>query len=73
MLDERTILNIFDDIGESLAVQQYAKESIAHAVQQNQLDNARELLILGLQPGVVAKALKLPLETVEELAKSIVS
>ncbi|TAE27363.1 MAG: DUF2887 domain-containing protein [Candidatus Kapaibacterium sp.] len=83
MLDARTILDIFDDIGESLAVQQYAKEyakeyardSIVQAVQNTEkittLENARAMLFHGSQPEFVAKVLKLPPEVVEELTRNL--
>jgi DNA-directed RNA polymerase specialized sigma24 family protein len=60
MIDTR---EIFDDIGESLAVQQYGQE-VAEKVQR---ENATRLFRLGLSAEQIAEALDLPLETVTAL------
>lgn len=48
---------IFDDIHESVAVQQYAQE--------NKLKSVPSLLQFGLSIQQIAEALKLPVETIE--------
>jgi hypothetical protein len=85
MLDSRTILDIFDDIGESLAVQQYAKEYAKEYAKQyvqeyaqkvaleTTLNNAQAMLRNGLSVDLVANILHLPIETIAELAQKLAS
>ena len=73
MLDSRTILDIFDDIGESLAVQQYAKEYAQGVALETTLNNAQEMLRNGISIELVANILHLPKETIAELAQNLAS
>jgi predicted transposase YdaD len=52
---------IFDDIHESVAVQQYAQQF----AQENKLKSVPSLLQFGLSIQQIAEALKLPVETIE--------
>lgn len=52
---------IFDDIHESVAVQQYAQQY----AQENKLESVPSLLQFGLSIQQIAEALKLPVETIE--------
>jgi predicted transposase/invertase (TIGR01784 family) len=73
MIDSR---EIFDDIGESVAVQQYAREYAQELVEKSKRETVREtmretvlaLLTAGSTPEYIASALRLPLEHVEEIA-----
>lgn len=56
---------IFDDIHESVAIQQYAQQY----AQENKLESVPSLLQFGLSIQQIAEALKLPVETIEAAQK----
>ena len=56
---------IFDDIGESRAVQQYGEEIVA----KMKVESIAKFLHLGLTPAQIADALDVPLATVENIAQ----
>ena len=58
---------IFDDIHESLAVQQYGEEVAA----KTRLENAISMLNAGILIEQVASILNLPIEAIEEARKNM--
>jgi|GEM_PF-6916279 len=56
---------IFDDIHESVAVQQYAQQY----AQENKLESVSSLLQFGLSIQQIAEALKLPIDVIEASQK----
>ncbi|MCU0425746.1 MAG: hypothetical protein MUF71_08995 [Candidatus Kapabacteria bacterium] len=57
-------VEIFDDIHESLAYQQYGDERVAKGRLEGKLEVVPKLLDLGLSPEQISDALHLPLEAV---------
>ena len=60
---------IFDDIHESLAVQQYGEEIAAKTKLETKLESAVSMLQAGILIEQVASILNLPIETIEEARK----
>lgn len=61
---------IFDDIHESLAVQQYGEEIAAKTKLETKLESAVSMLRAGILIEQVASILNLPVETIEEARKN---
>jgi predicted transposase YdaD len=74
-IDEvRAMINtteIFDDIHESLAVQQYGEEVAAKTKLETRLENAIALVQAGIPIEQVASILNLSIETIEEARKNM--
>ncbi|MCU0423993.1 MAG: Rpn family recombination-promoting nuclease/putative transposase [Candidatus Kapabacteria bacterium] len=68
MIDTR---EIFDDIHESLAVQEYGQEQREEGKLEGKLEGVPKLLRLGLSVAQVADALDLPLDVVEGIHRHI--
>jgi predicted transposase YdaD len=63
-------IEIFDDIHESLAFQQYGDERAAQAKLEGKLEGIPKLLDLGLSPQQISDALDVPLQTVLNIQHS---
>ena len=62
---------IFDDIHESLAVQQYGEEVAAKTQLKTKLENALSFINAGIPLEQVASILNLPIEAIEEAQKNM--